>query len=128
MKLLLDTHAFLWFVLDDPRLSPRAKGAIADPANEILISPASYWEMAIKISTGKLALTQPYLTFVEGQLATNRITILPIEPKHTALLASLPYHHRDPFDRLLVAQSLAEHIPLISDDGALSAYGVHLVW
>lgn len=128
MTLLLDTHAFLWFVLDEPRLSATAKAAIGDPANEILLSPASYWEIAIKVSIDKLTLQQPFLPFIDAQIAANRLTVLHITPQHAAVVATLPYHHRDPFDRLLIAQALAENIPLISGDPVLDAYGVQRVW
>ena len=128
MRLLLDTHAFLWFILDDGKLSVTAKTLIEDIDNEVEVSPASYWEIAIKIRLGKYALPQPYQPFMESQIATNNFRILPIEPKHTALLTTMPLHHRDPFDRLIVAQSLAENIPLISADEALNSYGVQLHW
>src|SRR5437899_3327578 len=108
MRVLLDTHAFLWFVLNEPQLSDIARSVISEPANDILISPATYWEIAIKISIGKYALKEPYNTFIPGQIAANQLVILPIEPQHTAALLSLPHHHRDPFDRLLAAQALVE--------------------
>ena len=95
MRLLLDTHTFLWFLLDDPRLSTTAGKLIDDPANDIKVSPATYWEIAIKISLGKYALPEPYDVFIEREIATNDFHILPIEPKHTAVLIMLPYHHRD---------------------------------
>jgi PIN domain nuclease of toxin-antitoxin system len=128
MRLLLDTHAFLWFILDDSRLIPTAKLLIEDSANEVDISPASYWEIAIKIRLGKYALPLPYRQFMESQIATNAFRILPIEPRHTALLTTMPLHHKDPFDRLLVAQSLAEGIPIVSSDPQLDAYGVQRSW
>ncbi len=95
MRLLLDTHAFLWFVLNDSRLSANARTLIADPANEIEISPASYWEIASKISTGKYSLTEPLEVFIEREVRTNQFHILPIEPRHAAPLTGLPFHHRD---------------------------------
>ena len=128
MRLLLDTHAFLWFILDDPKLSETAKDLISDGENAVEISPASYWEIAIKISLGKYALPEPYGSFMERELATNHFGILPIEPKHTAILTELPFHHRDPFDRLLVAQAICERIPLVSVDPALDAYAVPRLW
>jgi PIN domain nuclease of toxin-antitoxin system len=128
MRLLLDTHAFLWFILDDPQLSARAKSLIEDPANEIEISPASYWEIAIKIGLGKYALPEPYAPFMDRQITTNDFHILHILPKHTAVLTTLPPHHKDPFDRLLVAQATVEAISIVSADDALDAYGVTRLW
>jgi PIN domain nuclease of toxin-antitoxin system len=128
LTLLLDTHSFLWFVLDDRKLSAAAKAAIEDPANDIEISPASYWEIAIKIALGNYTLPQPYQQFMEQQLATNQFRILPIEIRHTALLTTLPHHHKDPFDRLLVAQALCEDISIVSSDPRLDAYGVKRLW
>lgn len=128
MKVLLDTHAFLWFILNDPRLSPTALAIIADPANDVDISPATYWEIAIKIRIGKYALPGDYETFLVAQLQTNAMGILPIEIRHTKLLTTLPLHHKDPFDRLLVAQALAEGVPIVSADVALDPYGVTRLW
>lgn len=124
----MDTHAFLWFILDDPKLSERAKALIADGYNVVQISPASYWEIAIKISLGKYALPESFRVFIERELAENDLRILPIEPRHTAALIDLPFHHRDPFDRLLLAQAMAEQIPLVSADPALDAYPVTRLW
>lgn len=128
MRLLLDTHAFLWFVLDDPRLSPTAGESISEAANVFEVSPATLWEIAIKIRLGKYALPEPFASFVERELSANQFHLLPIEPKHVAVLTTLPFHHRDPFDRLLVAQAMVEHIPLISRDAALEAYSIQRVW
>jgi PIN domain nuclease of toxin-antitoxin system len=128
MRLLLDTHSFLWFLLDDPKLSKTAKDSIADPNNDIEISPASYWEIAIKISLNKYSLPESYEQFMERELATNQFRILPIEPKHTAALTSLPFHHRDPFDRLIIAQAMVEQIPVVSGDEAFAVYPVTCIW
>jgi PIN domain nuclease of toxin-antitoxin system len=128
MRLLLDTHAFLWFILDDPQLSTTAKAMMEDPANDVEVSPASYWEIAIKISLRKYSLPQPYQPFMEPQIAINDFGILHIEPKHTNLVTTLPWHHKDPFDRLLVAQAIVEGIPLLSVDGNLDPYGVQRLW
>jgi PIN domain nuclease of toxin-antitoxin system len=128
MRLLLDTHAFLWFVLGDPRLAKTALDRILDPACVKLISPASYWEIAIKISLGKYALNEQYEAFMQRSIVGNGFSILPIEPKHTAALTTLPFHHRDPFDRLLVAQAIVEQIPVLSADAALDAYGITRLW
>lgn len=127
MRLLLDTHAFLWFLLDDPRLSATARAVVEDPLNNVEVSPASYWEIAIKIGPRKYALPEPYQAFMEREIAENDFRILPIEPKHTAL-TTMPLHHKDPFDRLLVAQATVEGIPLVSADPLLDAYGIRRIW
>ena len=98
MRLLLDTHAFLWFIADSPRLSARAK-ALLESDTDLLFSTAGLWEIAIKASIGKLSLAQPYDIFVPRQLAKNAIEVWPISLAHLALVATLPLHHRDPFDR-----------------------------
>ena len=128
MNVLLDTHAFLWFVLDDPHISETATDTIAEPENEVFVSPASYWEIAIKISVGKYSLDEPLQSFFEDQITSNRFSILHIEPKHVAPLTSLPFHHRDPFDRLMVAQAIVEQIPIVSNDPVLDNYGVNRLW
>ena len=128
MKLLLDTHTFLWFLEDSPRLSPTAKALIEDGSNEVFVSIGSLWEMAIKISLGKLSLSQPFETFVPEQLTTNDMILLPIAVEYTAALIALPFHHRDPFDRLLIAQSLVTHMPIVGADGVFDVYGVQRLW
>ena len=128
MRLLLDTHTLLWFGLDDRRLSATARGLIEDPANEIAISPASYWEIAIKIGLGKYTLSEPYQPFFEQVVADYGLQILPIEIRHTALLTTLPLHHRDPFDRLLIAQAISEGIAIVSDDVQFDAYPITRLW
>jgi PIN domain nuclease of toxin-antitoxin system len=128
VRVLLDTHTFLWFLLEDPQLSTTANDLIIDPTNDIEVSPATYWEIAIKVSLGKYALPEPYDIFIEREIATNDFRILPIEPKHTAVLTTLPFHHRDPFDRLLIAQAMVEAIPILSVDTAFDAYPVTRLW
>lgn len=128
MRLLLDTHAFLWYILDDPRLTAKADSLISDANNEIEISPASYWEIAIKIRLKKYSLPEPYQVFMDREIAINGFRILHIEPKHTAPITTMPFHHRDPFDRLIVAQALAERIAVVSGDADLDAYGVQRLW
>ena len=130
MRHLLDTHALLWYALEEPQISDTAKALILDSANEVLISPVSYWEIAIKISIGKLSLHQPFENVINVCLNEYGFGILPIEPRHAARLAILPFppDHRDPFDRLLVAQALVEGIPLISSDTALDAYSISRLW
>src|SRR5262245_12006542 len=130
MRLLLDTHAFLWFITNDPQLSPVARALIADPTNEILVSPASYWEVAIKVSIGKYPLTVPYETFITNGIDGNGFKILPIDPKHTGRVAALPFppNHKDPFDRLIVAQAIVEGVPIVSADAALDPYPITRLW
>lgn len=128
MKLLLDTHTLLWFVLGDSSLSVVARQLIEDAANSKLVSPVTYWELAIKISIGKYALLEPYETFMDRAIRQNGFLILPIEPRHTAVLINLPFHHRDPFDRLMVAQAMVENLILVSADGVLDAYPIQRLW
>lgn len=128
MRLLLDTHAFLWFIEDSPKLSSLARAMIEDAVNAPLLSVASLWEMAIKTSIGKLVLARPFETLVPDQLEINGIDQLAIDFRHVALVVELPFHHRDPFDRLLVAQALMEGLPIVSADSSLDAYGVKRLW
>jgi PIN domain nuclease of toxin-antitoxin system len=128
VKYLLDSHTLLWYTLNDLKLSSNAKSLILDPANEILISPASYWEIAIKISIGKLTLHQPYEDFINVCLEQYRFGILPIQPEHTAVLIRLPFHHRDPFDRLLISQSMVEGISVIGNDPDFDLYPIKRLW
>ena len=128
MNLLLDTHSFIWFVAGSTRLSASAREIMDVPANRLWLSVASLWEMAIKVSLGKLKLGQPLDKFLPEQLRVNSVELLGITLDHTLALAALPFHHRDPFDRLLIAQALVEGLPVISVDPAFDAYGVNRVW
>lgn len=128
MKILLDTHAFLWFIMGSPNLSSSARALIEDVTNEKLFSVASLWEMAIKLSLGKLTLSAPFGLMIPQQLSLNSIELLNIKIEHTATVAFLPFHHRDPFDRLLIAQAIVEEIPIISIDTAFDAYSVTRLW
>jgi PIN domain nuclease of toxin-antitoxin system len=128
LRLLLDTHAFLWFVLDDAKLSLPARQAIESVDNEVVISPASYWEIAIKISLGKYRLSGSFERFWDTGMRRNDITALPIEIRHAERLAAMAFHHKDPFDRLVIAQALVEGLHLVSADGRFDAYGVSRVW
>ena len=127
MRLLLDTHTFLWFIYDDPRLSPRAKALLESDA-DLLLSVGSLWEISIKVSVGKLTLAQPFDIFVPQQLADNDIEMLPISLAHLGIVSKLPFHHRDPFDRLLIAQAMIEQVPIVSADTAFDAYSVARLW
>lgn len=128
MRVLLDTHAFLWWVNDSPLLSARATKAIADSGNECLVSLASCWEMAIKLSLGKLTLPSSMDRFLPEQLRVNEFASLEIGFRHVARVAAMPFHHRDPFDRLLAAQALEERIPIVSADATFRRYGVKRIW
>lgn len=128
MNILLDTHAFLWFVDDNPRLSQAARVLIEAEDSQPFLSMASLWEMAIKISLGKLQLEQPYEAFVPQQLALNGIGILNFSLEHIAEISHLPFHHRDPFDRMIAVQSRTEKMTLVSADTSFDAYEVERVW
>jgi PIN domain nuclease of toxin-antitoxin system len=128
MRLLLDTHAFLWFAWDDPHLSRAANDLIEEGANQVVVSAASVWEFAIKVGTGKLVLAKPLDRFLDEHFARNEFEVLPIERRHAVHVATLPLHHRNPFDRMLVAQSMVEALPLVSADPALDAYGISRLW
>lgn len=128
MRFLLDTHAFLWFVLNDSQLSPKALQLIVEPAHNILISPASYWEIAIKVSLGKYQIPGSFQVWMEQQIAANAFQILPITIAHVATVTTLPFHHRDPFDRLLIAQALTEKIAIVSVDRVFDSYSVLREW
>lgn len=128
MRVLLDTHAFLWLVTGDPRLSERARAVFLDEANELLFSAVSSFEISVKYALGKLELAQPPREFIAARIRNNALTPLPIALEHTYRLAHLPPHHRDPFDRLLIAQAQEEDIPLLSADAAMQAYDVALIW
>ena len=128
MNLLLDTHTFLWFVSDDQRLSEATKALIEADDSQPFLSIASVWEMAIKVSLGKLKLDEPFEIFIPQQLAMNGTGILNISLEHTAAISTLPFHHRDPFDRLIAVQARLEKMPLVSADPAFDAYEVQRVW
>src|SRR5438132_3294126 len=116
MKILLDTHAFLWFVWNDPRLGAVAIRHIEEPDNDLYLSAGSIWEIAIKVGTGKLSVGMELEAFLVEQMNRNRVVLLPISVSHVARLSTLPPIHMDPFDRLLIAQSLAEDMPFISNE------------
>ena len=128
MNLLLDTHAFLWWVAASREISRKAKSAIGSARNECFVSVASGWEIAIKVSLGKLRIDGALDRFLPEQLAANGFQPLAIDLKHAAHVASLPFHHRDPFDRLLVAQALEEDLAMVTADPVFAKYGVNRVW
>lgn len=128
MNVLLDTHAFLWWVIDDSQLSITAKAMIAEPTNTIYLSVVSAWEIIIKERTGKLSLPESPETYIPSRLIANRFVTLPVEMPHVLQIAALPDHHRDPFDRLLIAQSQVENLPLLTVDHLISQYSVNVIW
>jgi PIN domain nuclease of toxin-antitoxin system len=128
VNLLLDTHALLWFIVGSTNLSTKARALIEDEDNPLFISVASLWEMAIKISLGKLTLTQPFESLIAEQLSINSIELMDIKIDHVGQVARLPLHHRDPFDRLLVAQAIVEQMPIVSADAAFDLYSVRRLW
>jgi PIN domain nuclease of toxin-antitoxin system len=128
MRALLDTHAFLWFIFADAKLKASAKATMLDPNNQLLLSVASLWEIVIKVSIGKLPLNRSYADLIRLDVVSNNIEILPITGAHLQTLSTLPLHHRDPFDRMIIAQALTLDCHLIGADEAFDAYRVKRFW
>lgn len=128
MKLLLDTHTFIWFAVGAANLSPTARALIEDSTNEKFVSLASVWEMAIKISLNKMTVSAPLKTFVREQLKINGFQLLPITLDHAAAVETMTFNHKDPFDRLLIAQAAVEKMSVVSIDAAFDAYAVKRLW
>jgi PIN domain nuclease of toxin-antitoxin system len=128
MKALLDTHVFLWWITDDQRMSARAASIIEDGANSLLLSTASAWEIVIKAQMGRLPLPGSPVHYVPEQMAINGLEPLPVSLTHALALYELPPLHRDPFDRLLVAQAQSEHLPILTNDSLIRQYDVEVVW
>ena len=128
MRLLLDTHALLWFLREPEKLPSPVKEGIAAAGHEAFVSVGSLWEIAIKSSLGKLNLPKPYDQLFPGSVTDSGLTLLSIEPPHLSALSRLPWHHRDPFDRLLIAQGQVEGLTLVSGDQHFPAYGIPLLW
>ena len=126
--LLLDTHAFLWFVTDDPRLTDNAASLIADVGITKHISLASLWEIAIKSQLKKLNIGKDYDAFVQEYITTREVELIPIDLRHLSVYSSLPLHHRDPFDRMIIAQATALDLPIVTSDPNYAAYRVDVVW
>jgi PIN domain nuclease of toxin-antitoxin system len=127
MKALLDTHTFLWAIADDQRLSRKAQQIFTGP-NDLWLSVASVWEILIKVKAGKLPLPEPSGPYLVKKLGENRIEVLPINLDHVLRIETLPVHHRDPFDRILIAQSLEEKLPIVTSDPLFARYPVVLTW
>ncbi|MBP6825982.1 MAG: type II toxin-antitoxin system VapC family toxin [Saprospiraceae bacterium] len=127
MRLLLDSHAMIWYLQGDPTLSSTARQAIVDTRNHKFISAASIWEVAIKVSIGKIQLKFPFADFHQ-LLAINQFDWLPISFEHAARVSRLPFHHRDPFDRIIIAQALEERMTIVGLDPEFPAYGVPVLW
>ena len=127
-SLLLDTHAFLWFIFDDPRLSEGAAAALSRPRTELSLSVASLWEITIKHQLGKLELGMDLDTFLREYIELRELNIMPVSLAHLRAYSALDLRHRDPFDRLLVAQATCSGMPLVSGDPAIRCYEVEVVW
>lgn len=125
MKYLLDTHTLLWFLQGDKKLSDKARRLIDNPHNEKFLSIVSLWEIAIKVSLGKLVLDKPFERLFPEQLYFNRIKVLDITVDSLIELNALPFHHRDPFDRLIIAQALVKDLPIIGADATFDAYRIN---
>ncbi len=128
MTLLLDTHTFLWFCQDDPSLSPTAKALIEDPTNRKCLSIVSCWEVAIKAGLKKIMIGEPSGTYFPAALARTGMELLSISLEHATAVEGLPPHHKDPFDRLLIAQAIVESIPIIGGDAAFDSYPIRRLW
>ena len=128
MKLLVDAHTLIWAVDDPSKLGPQAVTVLQDPANDLLLSAATIWEIAIKVGLKKLSLSMPYKQWVAKAMADLGMTVLPITAEYADVQAGLPNHHRDPFDRMLVAQSQVENIHVVSADPVFDQYGINRLW
>jgi PIN domain nuclease of toxin-antitoxin system len=128
MKVLVDTHTFIWALLHDHRLTPKAKQILTSNEHELVFSLVSLWEIAIKIKTGKLNTIGSSVAYIRDEMDAYGMQLLPIRYEHILQLESLPHHHSDPFDRLLIAQALTESLPILSADRAFANYGIKLVW
>jgi PIN domain nuclease of toxin-antitoxin system len=128
VKLLLDTHSLIWAVDQPSLLGPQAKTALEDLANSLMLSAATIWEIAIKVGINKLTLSLPYRQWMTRAMNDLGVTILPVTVEYADVQATLPLHHRDSFDRLLIAQALVENVPLVSNETLFEQYGISRVW
>jgi PIN domain nuclease of toxin-antitoxin system len=126
--MIVDTHVFLWWAEDSPRLSRKARIVLGDSRSPLLWSVASTWELSIKTALGRLRLPEPVLPYVMSRMARYGIESLAVEHSHAALVADLPHHHSDPFDRILIAQSKTEQIPVLTADSRFKDYDIEVVW
>ena len=128
MRLLIDTHALFWSVEDPAKVSPTAMAAIQPLANDVMLSAATIWELSIKVGRGKIALSLPYRQWMDRAIADLKLTILPVTVEYADWQSTLPLHHKNPFDRLMIAQALVEGIPIVSIDVTFDPYGVTRIW
>jgi len=128
MRLILDTHVFLWWIVDSPQLSSRVRDVMRNPANELFLSVASAWEIAIKVNLGRLRPPDRPDRFIPGQLMKNAIEPLPVEMSHALYVSRLPAIHRDPFDRTIIAQSILEKMPVVTRDADIAKYKTKTLW
>jgi PIN domain nuclease of toxin-antitoxin system len=128
MRAILDTHAILWWVTNNPQLSQTVRDIIADSDNTLYLSVASSWEIIIKFNTGKLPLPEPPTQFIQSCLSVNRFESLAIDLPHVLQINTLPNHHKDPFDRILIAQAQVENIPILTVDRMIIEYPVQTIW
>ena len=127
MNVLVDTHVWIWSLASPDRLSPESRGLLSSSRNVVYLSAASAWELALKAALGKIELPEPVETYVPTRMARQGITALPITHAHALRVATLPPHHRDPFDRLLIAQALVERLPILTADVAFDRYDVEVI-
>lgn len=128
MRVLIDSHALIWYVDQDNLLSLASHAAISDPANDLLLSAGSIWEIGIKVGLSKIVLTQPFSPWMNQAISDLQVTVLPLSVEYVDVQSNLPKHHGDPFDRLIVAQAIVERVSIISADANLDAYGITRIW
>jgi len=126
MKVLIDTHVFLWGIQDAAKVSIRVRELL--PVADVWISVASLWEIIAKVQIGKLTLPTPVGDYLAEKLKMNGVSVLPLTLAHVRRLEGIPFHHRDPFDRILIAQSLEENLPLVTSDVAFTKYSLRIIW
>jgi PIN domain nuclease of toxin-antitoxin system len=126
MKVLIDTHVFLWGLTQESRLSEKVRALL--PSSDVWVSVASVWEIVTKVQIGKLSLPDPVGPYIRAQLTANGVSVLPILLDHVLRIESMKLHHRDPFDRILIAQSLEESLPIVTSDPQFEKYPVELIW
>jgi PIN domain nuclease of toxin-antitoxin system len=128
MDFLIDTHTLIWFANSNPALSSKARTLIEDPFNKVSVSVVSIWEIAIKVSSGKLNLGKSFKEFVQDHVRNTNFFVMDVNLWHTIEVETLPFHHRDPFDRLLIAQAITENLPIVSGDAVFDNYAVTRIW